>query len=99
MVAEIVDHRYASRFAAKLQSPRNPGKTLECVIDFRFWHIIKPRRHRSHRGIVDIEFAHERNFKCIFTELEPGAVSRVNDVPDSLGAILREADLNHLCQA
>src|SRR5438093_11149346 len=94
MVAEVVNHRHAPRFATKLQPPRNPGKTLECSVDFRLWHIIKPRRHRRHRSIVDIEVANERNFECVFAELEPGAVSRVNDIADSLGAIFREADLD-----
>src|SRR5205085_4162560 len=99
MVAEIVNHLHATRFAAELQPPRHPGKTLECGVDFRYWHIIKPRRHRCHRSIVDIEFTNERNFEYVFAEFEPGAFSRVSDIPDSLGAILREADLDHLRQA
>src|SRR6266478_9522475 len=99
MVAEVVNHLHAPCFATKLQPPRNPSKTLECTLDFRRWHIVKPRRHRCHRSIVDIESANERNFKSVLSELEPGTFSRVNDIADSLGAILREADLDHLCQA
>src|SRR5207249_11482995 len=99
MVAEIVNHLHAVRFATKLQPPRNPSKTLECTVDFRLWHIIKPRRHGSHRCIVDIEFANERDFKSVFAKFEPGTFSRISDVPDSLGAILREANLDHLRQA
>src|SRR6266567_2132615 len=84
MVAEVVNHLHAPCFATKLQPPRNPGKTLECTLDFRRWHIVKPRRHRCHRSIVDIESANERNFKSVFSELEPGTFRRVNDIADSL---------------
>src|SRR5213079_2403406 len=99
MVAEIVNHLHAPRFAAKLQPPRNPLKTLECSVDFRLRHIVKSRRHRRHRRIVDIEFANEGNFESVFRELELGTLSRVSDVTDSLGTILREADLDYLRQA
>src|SRR5438552_13859445 len=99
MVAEIVNHLHAVRFAAKLQPPRNTGKTLECTVDFRLWHIIKPSRHGSHRCIVDIEFANEWDFKSVFAKFEPGTFSRLSDVADPLGAIHREPNLDHLRQA
>ena len=99
VVPEIVNHLHAPRFTTKLQPPRNTGKTLECGVDFQLWHIVEPRGHRSHRSIAHIEFADERNFESFFPELEPGALRRVSDLPDSLRAIFGEADLDHLRQA
>src|SRR4029077_1219554 len=84
MMAKVVNHLYPPRFAAELQPPRNPGKTLERAVDFRLWHIVKPCCHRCHRCIVDIEFAKERNFESVFPERELGAFSRVCDVTNSL---------------
>src|SRR3989442_15175985 len=98
MVAEVVNHLHAPCFATKLQPPRNPSKTLECTIVFSLWHIIKLRRHGSHRCIVDIEFANERDFKSVFAKCEPGTFSRGSDIPDSIGAILREANVDHVRQ-
>src|ERR1043165_10225983 len=89
MMTEVVNHLHASRFTTKLQPPRDPGKTLECSVDFRLRHIIKPRRRRCHRSMVDIEFANERDFESLFAQFEPGASSRVGDVLNPLGALLQ----------
>src|SRR5437762_12913867 len=78
---------------------RNPPTTLGSSVDSRLRYIIKSRRQRRNRSIVDIEFANEGNFESVFPELEPGTLSRVSDVTDSLGTILREADLDYLRQA
>src|SRR5206468_11458366 len=99
MVAKIVNHLYAPHFASNFQSPRNTGKTLQRAVDFGGRHVIKARSHHSHRSIVDIEFADQRNFESFFSKLEPRARGRISDVPDSLRAIFGEADLDHLRQA
>ena len=98
-MSEIVNDPHAARFAAKLQPPRNPRKTLQCIINLALWHVVKARCHCCHRRIPHVEFADQRNFEHVFAEPEPRRFRRVNDVPDPLCAIFREADLDHLRQA
>ena len=95
-MTEIVDHFHASRFPADFLPPRDAGKSLECAVDFRLRHIVKPRCHRRHRCVVHIEFAYERNLERLISKLESGTFSRAGDITDSLRAILRETHLNHL---
>src|SRR4029077_19276813 len=76
-----------------------PGKSLKRAVDFGLRHIVKPRRHRRHRSVVHIKFAYERNLEHLISKLESGTFSRRGDITDSLRAILRETNLNHLCKA
>ena len=99
MMAEIVNHFHAPRFPTDFLPPRDTGKSLKRTIDFRLRHIIKSRCDRRHRRIAHVEFANERNFESFLPKLESRASSRVTDVADSLGAILRETHLNHLGKA
>ena len=70
MMTEIVNHLYAARFAAKLLPSRDPGKTLERAVDFCLRHIVKPRRHRGHRGVAHVEFANQRNFENVVAKFK-----------------------------
>src|SRR5438034_4909285 len=96
VMAEIVNHLHTARFATDFLPPCDAGKTLERDVDLRFRDVIKSRSHRSHRSVAHIEFADERNFEIVLTKLEPRGSGRVSDVSNSLGAIVRKADLNHL---
>ena len=95
-MAKIVNHFHTARFATDFLPPRDAGKTLERRVDLSLRHVIKSRRYRRHRSVAHIEFADERNFESLFPKLEPRAFSRVSDVSNSLGAIVRKADLNQL---
>src|SRR6478672_11568211 len=90
MMPEIVDHFNAASFAAKLLPARNAQETGECAGDFFRRHIIKARGCRRHRGVMNIEFANERNFENVVTEFESRDTSRVRNVSNTLGAVFRE---------
>src|SRR5205814_10452931 len=98
MMAEVVDHSHPARFAAYFQPPRDAGKTLEGVVDLRFWHIIKSRCCRRHCRVAHIKFADKRNFESLPAKFESCTFGGVGHVSNSLGAILRETDLDHLRQ-
>ena len=67
MMPEIVDHFNAASFAAKLLAARNARETVERAGDFCRRHIIKARRGRRHRSVMNIEFANKRNFENVAT--------------------------------
>ena len=65
MMPKIVDHCDAASFAAKLLAARNAQETGERAGDFCRRHIVKARRRRRHRSVMNIEFANKRNFENV----------------------------------
>ena len=97
-MTEIVDHLHPPGLPAEFLPPGDPGKSLKGVVDFCLRHIVKPRCHRSHRSVVHIKFAYERNLERLISKLKSGTFSRGGNITDSLRAILRETHFNHLCK-
>src|ERR1051326_1640659 len=95
-MSKVVDHFYATRFAANLLPTRDPLKTLQRIVDLRFGNVVKSRRGDGHRRVAHIEFADEGNFEDVITEFESRTVGRITDVANSLRAIFGEPDLDHL---
>src|SRR4030095_8648869 len=70
MMPEVVDHFNPASFAAELLPPRNPREAVECAGDFFRRHIIKASRGRCHCGVMNIEFANERNFENVVAKFK-----------------------------
>src|SRR2546430_2056335 len=87
MMTKIIDHLYPSGSPADFLPPGDAAKSLKRAVDFRLRHIVKPRRHRRHRGVVHIKFAYEGNLESLISKLESGTFSRGGDITDSLRAI------------
>ena len=98
MMAEVIDHFHAARFAAHFLPPRDSPKALQRILDLRFRHIVEASRGRGHRRIAHIELADQRNFVNVIAQFETRATGRIRNVADPLRTVLRKTDLDHLRQ-